>query len=382
MHKIANRGVVVSCFDSFIYSPWKSKLLFYEIVQVKSFAEIFHTPISIISWVVSFSLIITRQQSVRHYLSIHVVSSGNTWTRAMLGAMLGGHSGSAHRDPGLSRSFPSEMKCDRSVVMMKARKPCSLVSCIVGHCSMISNFSACVLLYRSAIDPSILTWRNNQTDLLDFKVAKVKSLCMEGGVDGFKRMIFIARDPVAALWSQFHLSLTLNHVGNFKGFVPDRWLKWREFCLREASGWGRQWNNIVYPFLTKHKNSYLLLRYEDLVTDRDRCASELQRAAAFVGNPWDELVGDRRGNGATNSRNHYSGKGEVRSQCAMIHADRMNIHRSADVNISDSSHPQQPVNYLAQSFVLMPQLACEIYNLTTAIYTYFGYKPYNGEVLC
>jgi hypothetical protein len=252
--------------------------------------------------------------------------SGNTWMRLLIEKLTGRKTSSLHPDDTLNIIFKSQNACDKSLAAIKA--------------------------HPYGILPDL------NTSFFKLRYKQLVERCRLGGLELFDKVIFLSRDPVVSAWAEFHLALSGSHVGNFKLFPEDRFLKWREFAISFTKQIQLEWDTLLYPFIKNNPDKIIIIKFENLINPSLR-NEEVKKMCKFL---------------PCNPSNLTE-----RIDCAFVLSDVPEIHRKPDVNITHD--PSLPVNYLPITFSKMPTLSCDIYKIASNIYSNFSYLAF-GKANC
>lgn len=268
--------------------------------------------------------------------------SGNTWLRLVMEFLTSRTTGSFHNDDSLYKDFSGESRCDNRQCFIKAH-PIAIDASHMPYSEMVS------------ID------------------AAVRQKCRKGGIASFDRFLFVMREPVASFWSTFHLVISASHTGIFKAFPEERMQKFSDKALRWSEELQEQWDTLIYPRIVQFPEKAMVLKYENFVNPALRY-QEFRTLCTFVdcGDP-----------------SIFASKLE----CALQFAERDNIHRRPDVNVSSTGSTAANgvsisertavavVDYKKMVFEKSPNLACEMYQIMQNVYNNFSYAPY-GNAVC
>ena len=111
---------------------------------------------------------------------------------------------------------------------------------------------------------------DNNSSYYKLRYKQLIQRCKLGGLELFDKTIFIARDPVTAIWAEFHLYVSGSHTGNFKHFPDDRFSKWREFALNTLTRLQSDWDSLIYPFKVKHPDDTILVNFDNMLNSSPR----------------------------------------------------------------------------------------------------------------
>jgi hypothetical protein len=113
--------------------------------------------------------------------------------------------------------------------------------------------------------------------------------CFSGGVHGgvsgvaFKSVIFIARNPINAMRSEFNRKITKSHVGVVdisKDIAVQK--KWIEFLESNIPLYGQQFQTIIKPMLESMPKSHtIVIKYENLINKVTQ-VQELSKLLSFL----------------------------------------------------------------------------------------------------
>ena len=178
--------------------------------------------------------------------------SGNTWSRLLIEYATGVYSGSMEvNDIEYKNSFVGEVYCSVNTSIIKAH-------------------------------PQDLYF-NQQEPLITFKSRIQLRKCRRGFINNFKRVVFVTRNPLDAIWSNFQLQLTKSHTGNVIAISFNR-NSWTNFAIQSAQDWFDKWNELILPMKSSAGEAdFRELRYESLLLPTPHREEELRKALAFMG---------------------------------------------------------------------------------------------------
>jgi len=234
--------------------------------------------------------------------------SGNTYLRAVLEYATGLHSGSTYlNDQELNSIFAGERSCSRDLSVVKAHPADLFLSKEVD----IWNREAAKGDKRVKLRPTS-RW--------------IRKKCGHGKIKFFDRIVFLAREPFAAILSDFQRVASKSHTGTVSidsvqqdgKLVKDVWL---ELALKSAQSYEFAMNNVVSQ-LFRQPNTFAttttLVRFEEIIKDKKKRVTELRK---LMGQVWPTL----------DSSNE-------RLECAFMLADRRaGILRSGVAKLSPKS---------------------------------------------
>ena len=193
--------------------------------------------------------------------------SGNTWARLLIEYATGYYTGSIDvADKELEQSFPGEISCNYSNSVIKAHPVDMLLT--AGNQSV-----------------GFVATGKSDTDTVRF--GRQKEKCRTGGIADFDRVIFIARDPYPAIFSDFQRDYTSSHVGAIVAKPgarrPFSLKKWRFHAGGLANIYEDKWKNLVSPMLASWGAERIVsVKYEDLLNKSKRLET-LRKISTFLG---------------------------------------------------------------------------------------------------
>jgi hypothetical protein len=240
--------------------------------------------------------------------------SGNTWTRLLVEYATGHLSGSVDvNDNELKNHLQGERACGLRTSIVK------------GH-------------------PSDLVL--NQFDEIKFVFKGQRKKCAKGMIREFKRVVFIAREPYSAIFSDFQRQVSGSHIGRITPeYLLDNRSVWEEAAVKAAEHYHEKWSSLVEPIFKRFSPSnYTTVRYEDLL-DPSKSLASLEQLISFLQFP------------VTQDRLH----------CAFLLAEKPSIsHRRSVVNAT-----------FAYSLLPMRSL-CSMRDKMLPFMNYFGYSMRKG----
>lgn len=183
--------------------------------------------------------------------------SGNTWARLLVEKVTGVHTGSIYSDDSLSNLFETEVKCGLRL------------SAVKGH---PESFFRC----------------GPKDSHLCIYSKKEYLKCKSGRILDFKRFLFVARDPMKALFAEFQRLMTGgSHTGvllRADHFKP----LWLKMSMEIVDQMAFDWETKIYPLMVMHSpQDFHVIKYENL-TAVERRFDELAPVATFLGFKYDK----------------------------------------------------------------------------------------------
>lgn len=268
--------------------------------------------------------------------------SGNTWMRLLIEYSTGIYSGSIYTDKELLDSLPGEKACGIRLVAIK------------GH------------------PGDLILDKDNQVICSN---RKMKAKCMRGLIRGWKRVIFVVRNPFDAAIADVNRELSYSHIGTAIGvqytekqrkiFVNNLILKVKYFSI--------EWETFVYPMLQAlvPMNKVYIVYYEQL-RDPIQLSRILNETITFMGWRQQSLLREEVVQG--------------RLSCAPVLSTKPDIHRihkmkNVDVlhHLSNSSLYSSYIN-VNSSMAAKSSLICAMWEHIKHYSQNFSYPLYDGIV--
>lgn len=188
-------------------------------------------------------------------LLVSFPGSGNTWTRVLIETITGAFTGSVYlNDNDLSNIFYTEVRCGLRMAAIK------------GH---PTNFERCgdyLCLARGR-----------------YEVRK----CKKGMIYNWKRFIFIARDPMKSIFSEFQRLSSGKHDGLVEVITPGKIQNFIDWGNVLADDIKHDWDQKLYPMKQLHDPiDFLTIKYENLLDKRKR-EDEIRPIPKFLKFPYE-----------------------------------------------------------------------------------------------
>lgn len=230
--------------------------------------------------------------------------SGSGWVRLMIEHATSYYSGSVYGDESLLEAFPGEFICSPDVIIIKAH-------------------------------PTTHTFA-------DLEHGDYNHRCTIHHID---KAILVIRNPFDAIWSDHNRKITRSHVGKILQKDFDR-KEWVMNAKRLAYKYSEMWPHSYQPFIQKHPNGYLLIKYEELI-DPVIQIEKLESIMKFLNQPYPL----------------------EKLKCAFYLANHPTVRRP--VYTKDE--------VMKKSDAYTPGLVCELWNILKPAATRFGYSIYRNQ---
>lgn len=188
-------------------------------------------------------------------LLVSFPGSGNTWTRVLIETITGAYTGSVYlNDNDLSQVFYTEVRCGLRMAAIK------------GH---PTNFERC----------------NDYLCLVRGKHEVRK--CRKGMIYNWKRFIFIARDPMRSIFSEFQRLTSGKHDGSVIKVTPAFSESFVSIANILADDIAIDWENKIFPMRQLHEPlDFLTIKYENLL-DKNLRENEIRPVPKFLKFPYE-----------------------------------------------------------------------------------------------
>jgi len=188
-------------------------------------------------------------------LLVSFPGSGNTWTRVLIETITGAYTGSVYlNDNDLSHIFYTEVRCGLRMAAIK------------GH---PTNFDRCgdyLCLARGK-----------------YEVRK----CRKGMIYNWKRFIFIARDPMKSIFSEYQRLSSGKHDGLVEVVTDSKIKNFINWANVLADDIQHDWEEKIYPMKQLHDPiDFLTIKYENLL-DKNKREDEIRPVAKFLKFPYE-----------------------------------------------------------------------------------------------
>lgn len=248
--------------------------------------------------------------------------SGNSWLRLLIEVATGIYTGSIYTDETLSALFPTEDRCGLRMSVIK------------GH---PKSFEVCDNYLCIKQHPA----HSNRKYYLK---------CLGGTIKNFKKFLFVARDPMKSIWSEFQLIVSGQHNESVTSSDRHMIRYWQTHAKRALDAFANDYYSSVYPMLVAHSpENFQWIKYENLVDKSTRLA-ELRKVPDYL-------------------QLHIPINPE-RVECAFELSDNIRIHRQSVFNGTSMVHDH------------LIAMACYAWERIGNYSRVFGYPNPWPEVVC
>ena len=232
--------------------------------------------------------------------------AGNTWTRLLIEGITGVLTGSVYEgDTALEEVFPGEVRCDTRLSAVKGH-PFSFDPCGTALCL------------------------NNGP--------KIRDKCKRGRIRSWGKFLFIARDPMSSILSEFQRHVSGSHSGvatKVSRYLKSRWNYWAANLAHDIQ---YDWDFKVKAMMDLHSpQNFLAIKYEDLVSKTHRYEA-LRQIQEYLGFPFSE----------------------TQLKCAIYTSDEARVHRHSKISLRSLMDTNT-------------ELQCRIWPMIKNFATYFNY---------
>lgn len=238
--------------------------------------------------------------------------SGNTWARLLIEFATGYYSGSVYDDRKLRHVLRGEMTCNRANVMIKAHP------------------------------------HTHPFEVLDNTPFSKKC----GNITAIDKAVLLVRDPYDACWSEYQRRVTTSHTGKITR-AKFRRPQWEAVAGGLAYDFQIMWDLSYIPFMVKHPEGYLLIRYEDL-RNPNKQLDALASILHFIGRP----------------------QSIERMRCAFMLANHPSVHRQQPLtqhHLQSTAHQPMP-----KDEAYTPELICKMWETFSTSALAMGYSIRNS----
>ena len=232
----------------------------------------------------------TQMFSRNQTLLLSYPGSGNSWVRLLIESATGIYTGSIYTDETLSPLFPTEDRCGLRLSVIK------------GHPRSFETCDNYLCIKKSPAHTN----------------RKYYLKCLGGTIQNFKKFLFVARDPMMSIWSEFQLIVSGQHNESVRSNDRNMIRYWQTHAKRAIDSFANDYHQSVYPMYVNHSpHNFKWIKYESLLDETTR-VSELHQVTEYLQLP--------------NPVNLE------RVTCAFDISDNVRIHRHSVYNATEMIH--------------------------------------------